>query len=206
METKLDSNNVRDWAIFGVAAAVLAGLLVYHHSLTVPGGAARMRAESRAREWAATWPEQPRKTAGLMISRYGPPDRKTAESMIWNSRRPWKRIVVHRAAEGKPMEQAISYDIPPGKTAALVLFDHGLAVEPGSWEISARSDSEALNFLTLNLADDVAVGRMSPDEADTFFKKTVELRAAGKSSSYTDGLRFRPASADRPPITYRTIY
>jgi hypothetical protein len=64
----------------------------------------------------------------------------------------------------------------------------------------ARSHSEALNRLSLNLADDVAAGRRSPQDADRFFLRTVRLRAAGKSSPYLDQLLFEAAvPSDRAP-------
>lgn len=206
MNNKGAGGGRRDWLILGAAVAVLAGLLAYHHSMTVPGGALRNRAENLVRAWVAVWPEEPRRMAALMMERFGPPDRRSPKTLAWHARSPWKRIAVHRSPAEAPLEQTISYDVPPLKIAPLLIFGRGLSVNPDSWELSARAESEAMIFLKLNLADDIAQGRMSAEEAEAFYQNALRLKAAGKSSPYTEGLRFRAASTDAPPFAYRTLY
>lgn len=196
----------RDWFIFGTAAAALLALLSYHHSATAPGGALRLRAENRALESVSAWPESSRRMAALLIERHGPPDRRAPGLMAWNQRKPWKRIAVHRAPADSPLEQTISYDVPPGKIAPLLAFGRGLSVNPDTWELSATADGEAGVMLKLNLADDIAQGRLSPEEAEAAYLKVSRLREAGKSSPYTEGLRFPVIFGDRPLFAYRTMY
>ncbi len=196
----------RDWFIFGTAAAALLTLLSYHHSATAPGGALRLRAENRARENVSAWPEPSRRMAALLIERHGPPDRRAPGLLAWNQRKPWKRIAVLRAPSDSPLEQTLSYDVPPGRIAPLLAFGRGVSVNPDAWELSAQADGEAGVFLKLNLADDIAQGRLSPEEAEAVYRKVSRLRSAGKSSPYTEGLLFPAIFGDRPAFAYRTMF
>jgi hypothetical protein len=57
-------------------------------------------------------------------------------------------------------------------------------------ELAARSDREALNFLSLNLGMDILTGERTPEEASQYFYKAIELHYAGKSVPYMDKLLF----------------
>lgn len=194
------------WLFAGTAAAAVAGVLAVHHGTNAPGGAWPFHSRSRAGTIISSWPQDSRRTAALMIERYGPPDRASPWTLAWESRKHWKRVTVHRAPSDQSLEQAVSYAVPLGKTEELTRFGHGLAVEPGAWELSARNGSEAENILVLNLADDIARGRRTAREAEAFFDKAWKLHGSGKTPPYTAGLRFLPASGDPPPLSYRMIY
>ena len=68
----------------------------------------------------------------------------------------------------------------------------GLTVNPSGDELTVKGESEAKNLLAMNLADEVIQGKKTPEEALEFYRKTVELSAAGKTSPYMEGLQFRP--------------
>jgi hypothetical protein len=115
----------------------------------------------------------------------------------WNGVWPWKNIVVQNLPQ-PPLQQIVTYRIPADKIGALRKFIHGPLVYPDENELVARDDSEDINRLSLNLADDIAAGRRSPEDAEQFFLRTVRLRAAGKSSPYTERLLF-----EEPPVPVR---
>ena len=71
-------------------------------------------------------------------------------------------------------------------------FDIKLDVDARYSELSSRSESEAMNFLVLNLAHEIVSGKRSAMEARQFAAKTVRLSAAGKSSRYLERLLFQP--------------
>ena len=61
--------------------------------------------------------------------------------------------------------------------------------------MAARSDSEALNFLSLNLGMDILNGQTTPEAASQYFYKAIDLHYAGKSVPYMERLLF-----DVPPL------
>ena len=151
------------------------------------------------------WPEHPRSTARALIAKYGEPDRFTDKDLVWNKNGPWQKTIVHRTApegfmHGKDiLEQSIDYTVPEGKIAALKSFDSRLKFDKASGELSSSGESENLNYLALNLADEVVTDKRTPDEARDFYRRTVKLSESGKSSAYMDGFVF-PLDAKKSSI------
>ncbi|MBI5622233.1 MAG: hypothetical protein HY924_00495 [Elusimicrobia bacterium] len=174
----------------GVLAAVaLAAGAYYGSRRTASQAAMAVSTMSMAMDQTAGWPKVPRMTASLMIEKYGPPEKVSEGRIEWGRRWPWKRIVVTDHPYS-PLEQAVDYIVPPERVAAFSRFPHGVTVDAAMAELSARSDREELNRLALNLADDIATGKKTPEEAGRFHLKTVKTLSAGKSSPYTERLRF----------------
>lgn len=151
------------------------------------------------------WPDRPRATAGALIAKYGEPSSFDDDSLVWYNKGPWRQTVVYREAphsfmgyHGKDiLEQWISYVVPENRIAELKRFDNRIAVDKAGGELSARSESENLNYLALNLADEILAGKRRPDAARDFYLKTMKLSASGKSSPYMDGFLFPPRAAPR---------
>ncbi|MFI5361754.1 MAG: OmpA family protein [Elusimicrobiota bacterium] len=135
------------------------------------------------------WPETARLAAGLMIEKYGPPRTVSAAALRWRAVKPWKSIVVYRDA-ALPFEHTVAYAVPADKIGALQKFQHGLIVDADAGTLAARGDSEGNIRLTLNLANEIAAGRMTLEEADRFYAATVQYEASGKTSRYTERLLF----------------
>lgn len=143
------------------------------------------------------WPAYSKAAAKALIVKYGEPDDFSAGALVWLNNAPWKKTVVYRDAPRREgvraeeiLEQTISYQVPKKKAAALKRFDPRVTADRIRGELSSLSSSENLNFLALNLADEIVSGRRSADEARAFFLKTEELSRSGKSSSYLGGFRF----------------
>jgi hypothetical protein len=103
--------------------------------------------------------------------------------------------VAPSVAEGRNLgivEQTVPYVLSPAQTANLTAFDDRLAYAAGSRELSARSDREEYNFLSLNLADDVAHERASPEEARNSYFRILALEESGKTSPDLLVLRLTP--------------
>ena len=152
------------------------------------------------------WPEGARLTAGAMIGKYGEPTRWSEGALVWIANGPWEKSVVYRSAwphfVGKRdkdyLEQTIAYRVPNGKIEDLKRFDRRLEVNAGRGQLSSRSESESMNFLALNLADEISTGKRSVEDARDFYLRVERLSKAGKSSAYTEGLLFpSPADSDR---------
>ncbi|MCG3117734.1 MAG: hypothetical protein LLH30_18850 [Candidatus Manganitrophus sp. SA1] len=144
------------------------------------------------------WPAKPKETAREMIEKYGPPNEATASLLIWHNNGPWKRTFLYKeeVPHEFPMphtdmlEQFIDFKAPPEKFDELALYDGSVYPDRTKGEISARCDKEEMNFLAINLAQEVATGKRSVEEAKKFYAETVKAFKEGKSSPYTQGFRF----------------
>jgi hypothetical protein len=146
----------------------------------------------------ADWPLFSALAARALLEQYGPPDKADALSLSWSRNGPWLRTVVHKTGQfpfssRDVLEQAVAYAVPRERWPALAGFGHGVAYDPASGELRSRSYSEEANFLAINLAADIAQGRMSPEEAARLYARTSAESLAGKYSRYMRGLLFAPA-------------
>ncbi|MFI5351188.1 MAG: hypothetical protein ACHQ2Z_16710 [Elusimicrobiota bacterium] len=147
------------------------------------------------------WPGRSRSTARALIAKYGEPSRFGDNDLVWFKNGPWRKTVVYRTSplgfmHGKDIvEQSIGYAVPEGKIAALKSFDSRIRYDKANKELSSRAENESLNFLALNLADEIVNDKRNADEARDFYRKTTKLSESGKTSAYTDGFLF-PLSVD----------
>lgn len=146
----------------------------------------------------ADWPERSRSLALLLLERYGTPDQTTAEALTWREKTPWKRCIVYKDESRAPLAQAVSYYVPRNRIESVEALDNGIGVDTYNNELTAQNDRESLNFLVLNLADEVARDIRTPEEARRFIRASVRLAAAGKTSRYMKGLLFEPERMELP--------
>lgn len=181
-------------------------------AVTLAGGGYfgyRNRAMSiqRAHAYIQTWNAGPRAMANIMIDRYGPPNALAPDSATWYERGPWKRITIHGEAPLSYLEQVVGYNVPHEAAAPLREFGNGIRFDVAKEELSATSNSESLNYLALNLANELCSARRDPKEASEYYIKMAKLAAAGKSSPYSEKLQFetyrpRPEDSWRREIGY----
>ena len=175
-------------------------------------GSASMDA-SNVNQLIAGWPERPRLGALMMIGKYGPPQHVTAEQLVWENQGPYKRITVTKLETPhdfpKPhmdfLEHTVSYQIPAGKADEITEFDGSATFSRTEGELSGKCDLEGHNILTLNLANDIATGKMSAKEARKAFSENVVEDTLGNNPAYVTTLQFQPASKaaadpDKPTI------
>lgn len=168
-----------------------------------PAGGAAPMDRGMAEKMIASLPERPRLAALQMMGKYGPPQEGTPEKLIWRNPGPYKRIVVTRQEDPHDfplphmdyLQHTIAYRVPADKVDELTKYDGSLTVDRTVGEMSARCDLEGHNILTLNLANDIATGKASPEEARKSFGENVALDTAGKNPPYVAALRFEPAKA-----------
>jgi hypothetical protein len=150
---------------------------------------------SRADEAIRSWSPVSALAARRLFDKYGAPDEVSPGFIAWDSCSPWSRTVVHDVSlrpasveEEDVVEQTLDYPLKPEQLGALASFDRRLSYNERTDQLSVLSGSEELNFLRMNLADDVAAGRTSPEQARARFRRTVELSQAGKDSPDLHGL------------------
>ena len=152
----------------------------------------------RAQAVAAEWRPYSRVVAMKLMEEYGPPDLIESERLIWYNEGPWDRIAVWDAddhfltgtAGPDNLEQTVIYAVPAGKRKDLATFSGKLVVPEDGRQLSVRGNSEALNFLMVNLAHDIVRGSRDPADAQRFLGRAYQLSEAGKSSPYMAGLLF----------------
>ncbi len=88
------------------------------------------------------------------------------------------------------LEQFIDYRAVPDKLDELARYDGSVIVERSKGEMSARCDKEEMNFLAINLANDVATGKRSVDDARKFYAMTAMAFMKGEKSPYVQKFVF----------------
>jgi hypothetical protein len=144
------------------------------------------------------WPELAKTAARATIDKYGKPDEVGKDVLVWYANGPWKKILVHQRAwphyafrrDKDYLESVIGYVVPNDKLEALTRFDKRLDVDQASAELSARSETEPMNYLALNLADEIIRGKRTVEEAREFQTTIMRLASAGKASAYLNSFLF----------------
>ena len=154
------------------------------------------------------WPAKSREAATAMTQKYGPPAEQTATMLVWHNTGPWKRTIVYREeiphSFPKPhtdlLEQFIDYRVPVELYDELAAYDGSVIVERTKGEISARCDKEEMNFLALNLANDLVAGRRTVQQAREEYARQAMAFMNKQPAPYTEGLKFTvPSGGTRDP-------
>ena len=146
--------------------------------------------------------ETPSAAAGRrLIDEYGTPDDVTPNKLTWNNHGSWKRTVVwnRKPIYQSPVDlavikQTVDYRLTGAQAGELLAFSDSLEVDLAHGELSSRSAREDVNYLTLNLADEIVRGQKTVVEAQVAFRRQLELAAAGKTTPYMTGLVFPSGS------------
>lgn len=147
----------------------------------------------------AEWTGKPMEGARLMIQKYGLPDGATPDMLVWYNTGPWKRTIVYRhpVPHNFPMphsdflEQTINYAVPPERFDDIAKFDGSVIMDRTKGEVSARCHEEAMNYLTLNLVNDIVTGKRGVEDARKFYAETaVKHTIHHQPTSYTTGFLF----------------
>jgi hypothetical protein len=162
--------------------------------------------KSTVEKHIAGWKQKPRETATLLIGKYGLPHEATAQRLIWHGNGPWKRseLVNEEIPHDFPMPhhdlllQTIDYRVGAAtKVGALFEYDGSVIVERTKGELAARCDKEEANFLAINLAHDVVLGKRNVEDARKFYAESIALMMKGKPNEYVQGFRFKPPAGDQ---------
>ena len=172
-----------------------------------PATAAAPMARGSVDKILASWAPRPVLAAQQMLAKYGPPQEATSEQLVWHNQGPYKRITVTRLEIPhdfpKPhmdyLMHTVDYRVSAAKVSALVAFDGSVIVDRTAGEMSARCDLEGHNILTLNLANDIAMGKTDAKRARATFGKTVVADVKGENPPYVTTLQFTPAKMAMTP-------
>ena len=140
-----------------------------------------------------------------MVLQYGQPHEATPTKLLWFDRAPWKRIqvtsdqVVHRfpTPHADFLTQYIDYEVPLDKFEELARYDGSCLIDRTMGEAAARCDSEAANFLTINLMHEIITGTRTVDDARAFYSETLSAYCLGEPAPYCEAFQFA-VSQDGP--------
>lgn len=166
---------------------------VDHSGYTIP------RDESSVSQMLKNWPAPSQAAAKSMMDKYGIPSLVSNEMFIWYHTGPFKRTVV--SSEDVPhsfplphsdvLQQTISYRVPMDKTRALSELDGSLLVDRTKGELTARSDKEEMNYLVINLADQIVRGNMDVTEARQEYARSAYAFSSGMTNKNLTGINFK---------------
>ena len=152
-----------------------------------------------------------------MMQKYGDPQEITENTLVWRDNGPWSyTVIMNEETDHKfplphkdALLQVISYKVPADKFDDLAAFDGSVFADRTRGEIGARCDKEAANFLALNLANEVATGKRSVEQARKMYGEQIVALAKGKPTSYTQGLNFQAqqtaGDADKTTLDKSTV-
>lgn len=147
------------------------------------------------------WPQAPKLALKQMLKQYGPPNEGTPVRLIWYNNGPWKRTELTRdqiehnfpAPHTDYLTNWIDYQIPVHLAAELTRYDGSCLIDRTAGEAGARCDSEAANFITLNLMHEIVTGSRSVEEARSVYAEQMSAYMLGREAPYVERLLFEPA-------------
>lgn len=130
----------------------------------------------------ANWMPEPRALATTLMAKYGPPQELTLTSMTWYGNGPWKRTVLRNelvrnnfpTPHNDMLYQTINYRVPVDRMDDLAALTGSLVVDRTRGELTSGADTEAHNILAINLANEVATGKLSAEEARRFYARAPQ--------------------------------
>jgi hypothetical protein len=153
------------------------------------------------------WPPKTVALAVVLVEKYGRPEDAGARRITWYDNGPWKRTSLLREAplhnfplpHEDVLEQTVDYKVPPKKVADLLSYDGSLVVDRTRGELTVHCNSEEMNILTLNIADDIVKGERSLEQAMAFHAQVIEGMFIHEPETYPQKLRFTPHKGTADP-------
>jgi hypothetical protein len=153
----------------------------------------------------AGWPDSTRRLAAQLHTKYGAPAETTARQVTWLNNGQWVRTTLYKegaqhnfaAAHRLILEQVALYKVPADKLGALAEFNRTLVPNLARGELGSFSDSEELNFLAINVADDVIKGERTAEEARIYFAQIVRAKMIKEPERELQKLEFTPPKSSK---------
>jgi hypothetical protein len=154
------------------------------------------------------WPAKAAAAARAMIESYGQPNEATPSMLVWQSNGQWKRTIVYRdeVQHNFPrphvdvLEQFVEMRVPLSKIDDLLAFDGSITVHRTEGLVSVRCQDEAMSFVAINLAYDIAHGKKTALQARTQIVRLAAAIGKGETPAISQGLLFeKPAESTAEP-------
>jgi hypothetical protein len=153
----------------------------------------------------AGWPDSTRRLAAQLATKYGQPAEVTPRQATWIGNGQWVRTTLYKegaqhnfaAAHRLILEQVALYKVPADKLAPLAEFNRTVVANLARGELASFSDSEELNFLALNVADDLIKGERTPEEARIYYAQIVRAKMIKEPERDLQQLHFTVAKSSK---------
>jgi len=151
------------------------------------------------------WRKEPRESAERLIEYYGEPNEYSPSQLVWyNTADGWKRTVLTNeevphdfpAPHHDFLEQIIDYKAPVDMFTRLAEYDGSVIAERTKGELSARCGGTSMNFVAINLAHDIVVGKRTVEEARSEYSRLYKEYKRGEKPPYTEKFQFSVPKAD----------
>jgi hypothetical protein len=171
--------------------------------------------ENPITKWTLGWEKRRQHLVEIVWKKYGEPQEKTSDMLIWKSPFPFKRIVIYRNGADHEfpyhhhdvIEHVVNYRIPINRSGELTQFNGSVVFDRTRGELSVTGDLEQTNLLALNLAHDILSGTKNHSLARKVFTRKIESLLRGNADSYGQKLLFAMGlhTADPDQSTLRKI-
>lgn len=146
----------------------------------------------------SNWSDQQQMLIGKLSDKYGPPTEISASAVTWKGNGDYLCIKVMKdsASHHFPTQHqdclthTIAFKVPTDMADDLLAFNGSLIIDRTRGTLTACCDSEELNILTLNLANDIVNRSRSVDEARSSMAQTALALKSGMQEPYTTKLQF----------------
>lgn len=157
----------------------------------------------------SNWPQAAKLAVDEITAKYGQPDGVTEDELTWHKKGEFEKICItkNETKHSFPIEHTdmlqstIRYDVPEDKMDDLGKFDGSITFDRTQGTMSARCDKEANNFLALNLAHDIIIGKKTTASARKTFADIIKFKTNGGNPLYMAKLTFTPKSSTGDPDT-----
>ena len=144
------------------------------------------------------WPAICKNAAEQTIRTYGLPNEAAPSRLTWFNNGIWKRTVVTRdeivhnfpQPHTDMVENFINYQVPVERISEIAKFDGSVIVERTKGEVSARCDMEAANILALNMMHEIAVGRLTAEQAKEKYSEQTAAYVMNRPAPFAEKLQF----------------
>ena len=163
--------------------------------------------EARIETVIARWPEDAREAARSIMSKYGEPDEFTPSMLVWYNNGPWRKTVVYRdgVSHNFPfphvdrVEQFIDHEAPMETACELMAFNGSVVMYGTRGLIASCCRDEPANFLALNLARDIILGKRTFKQARRLFASGMLNHRQNRPVRYMEKLQFAPQENTADP-------
>jgi hypothetical protein len=148
-----------------------------------------------------SWPERASKAARATISAYGLPNEATSSMFFWIENGPWYRTIVYKdelvhdfpRSHYDVIENVIQLKVPLSKVDDVLGFEGSVTVKRTEGLVSVRGNSEAMNFLAMNLVNDIVTGKKTTAQARKAYARGAMAIAKAEPPEAATKLLFRPS-------------
>jgi hypothetical protein len=209
---------MRTWLIVATVGALGAGASLTAHaqaevkSVPLPPPVtqtAQLVPSNEALAWSqkalAGWPDTTRRLGAQLATKYGQPVEATARQVTWINNGQWARTTLYKegaqhnfaSPHRNILEQAVLYKVPADKLADLAAFNRSVVPNLARGELASFSDSEELNFLAINVADDIVRGERTAEEGRIYFAQIVRAKMIREPERDLQQLNFTVAKSSK---------